>query len=162
YVDHFAERHTNDLFLRQNLSGGGPSAGVGTAFSRSLLYKLAVDNNGDPFQIDPLTADYDMGLQARRAGYRTGVVSYPVVRRKEANGSRTAPRTITEIVAVRESFPQTFFAAVRQRSRWILGSSFHNWQQSDWASTPMSYGLLRDRLAPLAHPLHMVGYVLLG
>ena len=166
YVDHFAERHTKHLFLQQSLGGIVPSSGVGTAFSRTLLYKLAIDNNGDPFRIDTLTEDYEMGLRARRAGYRCGVVNFPVertVRRQGENGTLTEPRTITEIVAVRESFPQTFAAAVRQRSRWILSSSFHSWKQSSWACTlTMSYHLLRDRLAPLAYPLNMAGYLVLG
>src|SRR5947207_704148 len=166
YIDGFAELHTKDVFIRQSIGGIVPSAGVGTAFARQELEHLSAASGGDPFLIGNLTEDYEIGIRLKRAGFRTGMVSYPVdriVRRKQRDGSMGPPRTITEIVAIREPFPHTFQAAVRQRARWILGISFQTWEQSGWAGTlPMRYTLLRDRRAPLTHVINMIGYVVLG
>lgn len=166
YIDDFAELHTKDLFVRQGIGGILPSAGVGTAFGRQAVDKLAADNGGDPFRVGNLTEDYEIGIRLKRAGFRGGIISIPVeriVRRKRRDGTLGPPEAITEIVAVRESFPKTFWTAVRQRSRWILGISFQTWEQTGWAgSLPMRYTLLRDRRAPLTHFINMVGYIVLA
>ena len=163
YIEEFSELHTKDLFVRQSMGGLVPSAGVGTAFARHTLERLAGENSGDPFRIGNLTEDYEIGIRIKRAGYRTGFVSYPVdrlVRRRRSDGTLEDPKPITEIVAIRESFPKTFTTAVRQRSRWILGISFQTWEQTGWEGTlPMRYTLLRDRRAPLTHLINMIGYV---
>jgi adsorption protein B len=165
YVDDFAELHTKDMFVRESIGGIVPSAGVGTAFSRQLMEALGAENGGDPFRIGNLTEDYEIGIRAKRAGYRVGVVSYPVerlVRRARKDGSLGAPETVTEIVAVREPFPTNFAVCVRQRSRWILGISFQTWEQTGWAgSWAVRYTLLRDRRAPLTHLINMIGYIVL-
>lgn len=166
YVDDFAELHTKDMFIREAIGGIVPSAGVGTAFGRKLVERLAAENGGDPFRIGNLTEDYEIGIRAKRAGMRVGVVSYPVervVRRPHPDGTLGPPKTITEVVAVREPFPTEFAVAVRQRSRWILGISFQTWEQTGWAgSWAVRYTLLRDRRAPLTHLINMVGYIVLA
>jgi len=166
YIDDFAELHTKDMFIRQSVGGVVPSAGVGTAFSRLALDKLAAENGGEPFRIGNLTEDYEVGIRTKRAGLRTGFVSQPIdriVRPKRRDGTLGPPKVVTEIVAIRENFPTTFATAVRQRSRWILGISFQTWEQTGWAGTwPMRYTLLRDRRAPLTHIINMVGYVVLA
>ena len=165
YVDDFAELHTKDMFIRQSIGGVVPSAGVGTAFSRAVLERLAAETGGDPFRVGNITEDYEIGIRIKRAGYRVGVMSYPVerlVRKPRKDGSLGDPETVTEIVAIRENFPTEFATAVRQRSRWILGISFQTWEQTGWAGTwAMRYTLLRDRRAPLTHLLNMIGYVVL-
>ncbi len=164
-VDDSAEWHTKDLFVRQNLGGIVPSTGIGTAFARQVLDRLAANNNGEPFVVGNLTEDYEVGIRVKRAGFRTGVVSCPVDRvvcRKRPDGTQGPPETITEIVAIRESVPNTFAAAVRQRSRRMLGISFQSWEQAGWGGTLAErYTLLRDRRAPLTHLLNMLGYGLL-
>ena len=166
YIDGFAELHTKDVFIRESIGGIVPSAGVGTAFGRRTLEHLAAANHGNPFLIGNLTEDYEIGIRIKRAGFRTGMVSYPVeriVRRRQRDGTSGPPQSRTEIVAIREPFPFTFEAAVRQRTRWILGISFQTWEQSGWAGTlPMRYTLLRDRRAPLTHIINMIGYMVLG
>src|SRR5204863_854926 len=105
-------------------------------------------------------------VRSTRAGFRTAAVSYPAdrtVRRRQRGGTLGPPQPITELVASREAFPATFQAAVRQRSRWILGISFQTWEQAGWAGTlPMRYTLLRDRRAPLTHLLNMIGYAVVA
>jgi bacteriophage N4 adsorption protein B len=166
YVDDFAELHTKDLFVRETMGGVVPSAGVGTAFSRATVDRLAGENRGDPFRVGNLTEDYEVAIRVKRAGLRGGMLNVPVdriVRRKRSDGTLGPPETITEIVAVRESFPSTFATAVRQRSRWILGISFQTWEQTGWRGTlPMRYTLVRDRRAPLTHFINVVGYVTLA
>jgi adsorption protein B len=166
YIDDFSELHTKDLFVRESLGGVVPSAGVGTCFTRDSIDMLAAENGGDPFRIGNLTEDYEVGIRIKRAGLRTGVINVPVeriVRPHKPGGMFGPPRTVTEIVAVREAFPSTFCAAVRQRTRWILGISFQTWEQTGWAGTAaMRYTLLRDRRAPLTHLLNMAGYLTLG
>jgi bacteriophage N4 adsorption protein B len=165
YVDDFAELHTKDLYVRETMGGVVPSAGVGTAFSRATVDRLAGENRGDPFRVGNLTEDYEVGIRIKRAGLRGGMLNVPVdriVRRKRRDGTLGPPETITETVAVRESFPSTFATAVRQRSRWILGISFQTWEQTGWRGTlPMRYTLVRDRRAPLTHFINIVGYVTL-
>src|SRR3954469_16146935 len=165
YVDDFAELHTKDLFVRESLGGVVPSAGVGTCFSRAAMDRLAAGNNDDPFLLGNLTEDYEVAIRIKRAGLRAGMLSVPVdriVRRKRRDGTLRPPETITEIIAVRECFPATLRAAVRQRSRWILGISFQTWEQAGWAGTlAMRYTLMRDRRAPLTHLINMMGYAVL-
>src|SRR5213075_863400 len=94
------------------------------------------------------------------------VVNVPVermVRRKRPDGTLGPPKPVTELVAVREAFPRTFRAAVRQRARWILGISFQTWEQAGWSGTwPVRYTLARDRRAPLTHLINMLGYLVLA
>lgn len=166
YVDDFAELHTKDLFVRESIGGIVPSAGVGTCFSRPAIDRLAAENQDDPFFLGNLTEDYEVGIRVKRAGMRAGVLSVPVdrvVRRRNRDGTLGPAKTITEVIAVRETFPSKLRAAIRQRSRWILGISFQTWEQSGWAGTlPMRYTLLRDRRAPLTHLINMIGYLILA
>lgn len=166
YIDDFSELHTKDLFIRESIGGVVPSAGVGTCFSQRVLDQLAGENRGDPFLLGNLTEDYEIGIRIKRAGFRTGIIHYPVeriVRRRKRDGSLAPPQSVLETVAVREAFPVKFRAAVRQRTRWILGISFQTWEQTGWAgSLPMRYTLLRDRRAPLTHLINMAGYVTLA
>jgi adsorption protein B len=166
YIDDFAELHTKDLYVRQSIGGVVPSAGVGTAFARPVLERLSAERGGEPFFAGNLTEDYEVGIRVKRAGYRVGVVNVPVerlVRPRRADGSLGRARPVTELVAVRETFPSTFSNAVRQRARWILGISFQTWEQAGWSGTwPVRYTLARDRRAPLTHLINMLGYLVLA
>jgi len=166
YIDDFSELHTKDLFARESLGGVVPSAGVGTCFTRKAVDTLAADNDGDPFHIANLTEDYEVGIRLKRAGWRAGVINVPVeriVRKLRRDGTFGPPKTISELVAVREAFPATFWTAVRQRTRWILGISFQTWEQAGWkGSLATRYTLLRDRRAPLTHLINMTGYLTLA
>jgi len=163
YMDEFCELHIKDMYARQHIGGIVPSAGVGTAFGRRALENLGSHNDGDAFRVGNLTEDYEIGIRLKRAGFRTAFVNYPVDRRvKRRIGGIEKEEIITELVAVRENFPAEFQAAVRQRSRWILGIAFQTWEQTGWAGTiQMRYTLLRDRRAPLVHMINALGYVVL-
>jgi adsorption protein B len=68
YCDEFAEFHLKELFVRSRLGGFIPSAGVGTAYRREVIERLAELNNGEPFDSRSLTEDYFVGLQVHKLG----------------------------------------------------------------------------------------------
>jgi bacteriophage N4 adsorption protein B len=163
YIDEFCELRNKDMYARESLGGIVPSAGVGTAFCRDALETLASEQQGNPFRLGNLTEDYEIGIRLKRDGYRTAFVNYPIdrtIRKKNKDGSFGASKIVTEVVCVRENFPRKLTAAVRQRSRWILGIAFQTWEQVGWKGTlPMRYTLLRDRRAPLTHVINAAGYL---
>lgn len=61
YCDEFAEAHTKQLVVRQNLGAGLPLAGVGCAIARDMLDRVAADLGGQPFDAGSLTEDYELG-----------------------------------------------------------------------------------------------------
>jgi adsorption protein B len=70
YADEFAEAHAKELPVRQWLGAGLPSAGVGCAFSRDMLGRIALSNGGLPFDAESLTEDYELGLRVSAEGGR--------------------------------------------------------------------------------------------
>jgi adsorption protein B len=84
YADEFAEAHGKELPVRQWIAAALPSAGVGCAFSRSVLQRIAGRAGGVPFDAASLTEDYELGLRVREAG---GVSTF---RRHRPGAGRTA------------------------------------------------------------------------
>jgi adsorption protein B len=122
--------------VRELVGAAMPLAGVGCAVATSLLERIAAARGGTPFDADSLVEDYELGL---RAGAGT------LARVREAPG-----RTV---VAVREYFPATLAAAVRQKARWMHGIAFAGWDRTGWGR-PLALGdhwmRLRDRRGPLS------------
>ena len=143
YCDDFAECHTKDLPARQAFGAFLPSSGVGTAYSRAALDKLAVSESNRIFEPSCLTEDYENGFRLAQAGCRQ--LFLPI---RFAAG---AP------MATRELFPQTFRNAVRQRTRWATGIIFQTWERHGFSgSFRQVYWLWRDRKALLGHPVGLV------
>jgi adsorption protein B len=158
YIDEFSELHVKDMFSRTVVGGVVPSAGVGTAFSRRAIEHLASLRGDGPFAVESLAEDYLVGLQLRRAGFRVGFIDSRVERRLPSVGG-AGPRTVSERIAVRERFPTRFFAAVRQKTRWIIGTAFQGWEHGGWeGSSAVKYTLVRDRRAPVVHTVNAAGY----
>ncbi len=120
YCDDFAEGQMKDLAVRTWLGAFLPGCGVGTAFRREELERLAEAESNRLFDPLSLTEDYDNGLRLFRMGCRQMLL--PV---ETAAGGP---------VATREYFPRRFHAAVRQRTRWITGNSLQAWQRHGWGS----------------------------
>jgi adsorption protein B len=155
YLDEFAESHLKDMTVRERLSGMVPSAGVGTALSRSIVEELSRRHRGRPFNVRTFTEDYDLAFRLRAAGGRSILVQH-FCARGEAPG---APR---ELVCTREYFPDRFADAVRQKARWTLGIVFHGWQQRGWEGGPaLRYMVWRDRKTLMTSSVNMAGYALL-
>ncbi|MBM3758527.1 MAG: glycosyltransferase, partial [Acidobacteria bacterium] len=70
YIDEFCEFQKRDLWVRWRCGGFLPSAGVGTAFSRKAIERLAELGNNRVFEPACLTEDYENGFKIRALGYR--------------------------------------------------------------------------------------------
>jgi adsorption protein B len=93
-----------------------------------------------------LTEDYETGLRLYRLGFRQ--VFVPL--RRLYRGSR-------DFVATREYFPQTWTAALRQRTRWVMGIALQGWEQFGWSgSAGEVYWLWRDRKGLIGGPLGVI------
>lgn len=130
YCDEFAQMELLDMPVRQLLGGFIPSSGVGTAFSRRILERLAYAYKNRIFEPVCLTEDYENGCRVNWLGGRQIFVRLA--------GS--------PIIATREYFPQNFRAAVRQRARWITGIALQSWELHGFLETVWyAYWFWRDR-----------------
>lgn len=143
YIDEFSELHGKDVPVREALAGQVPSAGVGTCFSRRAVTALLADGDGIAFDVQSLTEDYDIGFRLKEKGMTEIFVRFPVVdeakereQRKFLQHARTS-----NMICVREYFPDTFSTAVRQKSRWIIGIVFQGFKTHKWTSS-LTQGLL--------------------
>ncbi len=149
YIDEFAESHAKELVVREAVGAGVPSAGVGCAFSRDVLARIAVRSGAGPFDAASLTEDYELGLRIRLAGGRAAFVRLP-----ESEGG--------SIVATREYFPGTISAAVAQKARWMTGIALSGWDRLGWSGGLAERWMrLRDRQSVLAALCLVAAYVAL-
>lgn len=134
YCDAFAEVHSKDMVVRQSLKVFIPFAGTGMAFKREI-FKALEKNYTRVFNEANLTEDYELGLRLFKLGYKTSYVNLLL----DDNNANSR-------IATGEYFPNNFWSAVRQRSRWTAGICFQNWKMHKWAgSFKTKYFLLRDR-----------------
>ncbi len=164
YVDEFTEHHLKDMLVRAEIGGLIPSAGVGSGFEREAFEQIAHANREEAFDPDSLTEDYEIGVKFRLADKRTwfGLASTQQVMERPPGLFRKAPTEVEfeEYIATREYFPSTFRAAVRQRSRWILGIDFQTWEKVGWAGPlAVRWCLWRDRKSLLTHAASFGGYM---
>ncbi len=134
YCDAFAEVHSKDMVVRQAIKVFIPFAGTGMAFKRDI-FKTLEKNYTHVFNDANLTEDYELGLRLFKLGYKTSYINL-LLDKGNANSR----------VATGEYFPNSFWAAVRQRSRWTAGICFQNWKMHKWTGNlKTKYFLLRDR-----------------
>jgi bacteriophage N4 adsorption protein B len=132
YCDEFADYQSRELPARQLLGGFLPSCGVGAGFSRKSLESLAAAHGDQLFEPKCLTEDYESGFRLHRLGCPQLFV--PIA---GAGG---------EPVATRAYFPRTFRAAVKQRTRWVMGIALQSWELHGWSDTMSQfYWFWRDR-----------------
>ncbi|HEY0111946.1 MAG TPA: glycosyl transferase family protein [Allosphingosinicella sp.] len=147
YADEFAEAHAKELVVRTALGAGLPSAGVGCAFSRDALGRLAEMGGGPPFDADSLTEDYELGLRMAELGGRSVF-------------ARIASPRSRRTIATREYFPGTFRTAVAQKARWMTGIALSGWDRLGWSrGLAERWMRLRDRQSLLAALLLFCGYL---
>lgn len=159
YLDEFAEYHGRDVFIRGLLSGAIPAAGVGCAFSRSALARLVTENNNELFNTASLTEDYEFGLRLGSLGMRSIFASQMMPEFAGKSGVWLPRDRADRWIAVREYFPSSFHAAVRQKARWVVGIVMQGWQNLGWkGSLAMRYMLFRDRKAALTNEVSLLGY----
>lgn len=144
YIDEFAQAHAKDLLVRQWLGAALPSAGVGVAFDRAILGRIAHSRGGTPFDAASLTEDYELGLAVAAHGGQ-GVLVWVL--------DAGLP------VATAEYFPADLASAVQQKSRWLTGIALAGWDRLGWRGGIINrWMLLRDRKAPLMALLTLVAY----
>jgi adsorption protein B len=150
YCEEFAEAHGKVMVVRAALSAGLPAAGVGCAFGRAMLGRIAGQMGGPgPFSVESLTEDYELGLRIKAFGGRSRFL-----RARGEDG---------QLVATRACFPPRLDAAVRQKSRWIHGIALQGWDRLGWNGGLGEYWMrLRDRRGPMSALVLFVGYVVLA
>lgn len=148
YCDDFAEYQLKELHVRQKLGGFLPSSGVGTGYRREIIEQLAQSESNRLFEPEALTEDYENGLKLYRLGARQ--LMLPFI--KSSSGW----------VATREYFPRIFDAAVRQRTRWIMGIALQSWQRNGWGKTLReAYWFWRDRKGLVGNPTTLLANLIL-
>jgi bacteriophage N4 adsorption protein B len=153
YCDDFAQVELFDMPVRQSMGGFIPSNGVGTAYSRRILERLAIAYRNRIFEPACLTEDYENGFRVDWMGGRQIFV-------------RLGPPG-TPLLATREYFPRAFQAAVRQRTRWITGIALQSWElHSLWETAGQLYWFWRDRkylicnlVSPFANIVTLYGII---
>ena len=149
YLDEFATHHGKTLIAREAVGAGLPSAGVGCAFSRTMLERLAEGRDG-PFDAASLTEDYELGLRISQLGGKAAFVRLP-----EAPGGPP--------VCVRAHFPATLSAAVTQKSRWIAGIALSGWDRLGWqGGIAECWMRINDRRALFSALVVLAAYVALA
>jgi len=150
YCEEFAESHAKAMVVRDVLGAALPAAGVGCAFDREMLARLAWrrPGRGGPFSIECLTEDYELGLTIKALGGRSRFL-----RLRGEDG---------RLVATRACFPARLDYAVRQKTRWIHGIALQGWDRLGWSAKPVElWMLMRDRRGPLTAIVLAAAYLLL-
>jgi adsorption protein B len=144
YADEFAENHTKDIIARAHFSGFVPSAGVGTGFNRWIIEFVGTSFARNIFRSASLTEDYDLALRLA-----LGKANLLFVYRPFGINAST-----------RGFFPHSMRAAIRQRSRWIMGICLQSWKTIGWkGDARFRFVLYRDRKAIIANAINFGAYV---
>ena len=143
YCDEFTEFQVRDMAARELMGSFIPSAGVGTAYSRGGLEKLAQAESNRIFEPACLTEDYENGMRL----HALGCPQYFIPPAENHNG----------LVATREYFPLDWRSAIRQRCRWIMGISLQTWDRHGWSGhAALVYWLWRDRKGLVGNPVSLL------
>ncbi|HEY3453312.1 MAG TPA: glycosyl transferase family protein [Bryobacteraceae bacterium] len=159
YIDEFSEYHGKDIFVRRLLTGSIPAAGVGCGFSRRAIEAMARQNSNEVFNTSSLTEDYEFGLRLGALGLKSLFVSQLMLGVRAKRDIWTPRGRPDQRIAIREYFPSSFWAAVKQKSRWVLGIAIQGWTNLGWKGTfAARYMLFRDRKAIVTNEICLLGY----
>lgn len=149
YQDEFAEGHTKDLLVRERLGGGVPSAGTGTAISRSLVKELLAKQHGDFLVEGALTEDYFLGLTVDEFHRKSHFACYQLSLKPE---ERSLFGISNNFIATYEYFPKKIQNSIKQKTRWTIGIAFQGAQYLGWkGSLIKKYFFYRDRKGPISN-----------
>jgi glycosyl transferase family 2 len=151
YMDEFAERHTREMIVRNAVGASIPSAGVGTCMSKKLI-KHFLSMRGQVLMSGTVTEDYILGIEAKRAGFKSAFAAVSV----DADEG-------LDYVATREFFPKSLEASIKQKTRWVYGINFEAMHKLGWEGDFWDrYFFIHDRKGMIANFLPATSLVLLG
>lgn len=155
YADEFAENHYISMVERRNMKAFVPCAGTGFAISRRRLEEFGDE---DVLPSASLTEDYLLSLLL----YKKGVQFHYVLNKLPRVMSNGKVRT--DYITTRSLFPNTFRAAVRQKTRWTYGITMQSVSIKDVFTAkdiPMAgrYSFYKDLKAKFLNLLPLLGYV---
>ncbi len=154
YMDEFAERHTREMVVRHALGAMIPSAGVGTCLTRKLIDHF-VSQRGYVLMTGCVTEDYILGVEAKRAGFKSAFASISADDRKGL-----------DFVATREFFPKSLSASIKQKTRWVYGINFEAMHKLGWGGDVWDvYFFFRDRKGIITNflpPISLMFWVLIA
>lgn len=157
YADEFAENHFATMVGRCSTGAFVPSAGTGFVLSRKAIDSFETD---EVLPNDSLTEDYRLSLTLFERGLKIRYVLDLIPRVTKDNKIKF------DYVATRSMFPASFKAAVKQKTRWILGITMQSVQLKDvFAKNKLNlmarYSIYRDLKAKIGNLLVFVGYPVL-
>ncbi len=151
YMDEFAERHTREMIVRDAVGASIPSAGVGTCMTKRLVQHF-LKTRGQVLMSGAVTEDYILGIEAKRAGFRSAFAAV------SANADEGL-----DFVATREFFPKTLAASIKQKTRWVYGINFEAMEKLGWRGDFWDcYFFVRDRKGMITNFLPPISLILLG
>jgi adsorption protein B len=159
YADEFCENHLKDVPVRERLSGFVPFAGTGTGFARRVL-TLLEDTGHGLFNEASMTEDYSLSKKIRALGCKT--IFLTLVLGDDTSPWYTPLCRRESFIANWAFFPMDFVRSVKQKSRWILGISLQEWEQTGWAGDwRLRENLVKDRKVFAAAAASLLAYGLL-
>lgn len=155
YADEFAENHYSMLVSRNAMDSFVPSAGTGFTLSRDIIDSF---DDFNVFPVGSLTEDYKLSLQLKEKGFN---LHYAL---EEVERIKSDGKVSREFIATRSMFPNTYKAAVRQKTRWIYGITMQSFEISDiFKSKNLSfaskYSLYKDWKAKFGNLFLGPGYL---
>lgn len=160
YADEFSENHMKDVPVREKISGFVPYAGTGTGFSRKVIEFLADEYDGHVFNEASMTEDYSMSKKIREAGMRSVFVNVVLGDDDSPWWKPLCKRPM--FISNWSYFPMDWTRSVRQKSRWIIGISLQEWEQSGWVGNwLMKENFVKDRKVFIAASASFLGYLVL-
>jgi adsorption protein B len=148
YMDEFAEFHSKEILVRQWFANVVPGAGVGTAMSK-LALAYAYKDSGEIYNTHSLTEDYEFSFRTQGSRLKQVFARIPVpnrINKRYKIKVATKGDKSGNLIATREFFPNRFWWAVRQKTRWTIGISFQAWASMGWKGTwRVKYLFWRDR-----------------
>jgi len=160
YADEFSENHMKDVPVREKISGFVPYAGTGTGFSRKVIDFLADEHDGHVFNESSMTEDYSMSKKIREAGLKSVFVTVVLADDKSPWYVPLCKRPM--FISNWSYFPMDWTRSVRQKSRWIIGISLQEWEQTGWeGSWLMKENFIKDRKVFVAASASFLGYFIL-
>lgn len=160
YADEFSENHMKDVPVREKISGFVPYAGTGTGFSRKVIEYLSDEHGGHVFNESSMTEDYSMSKKIREAGLKSVFVNVVLGDDDSPWWKPLCNRPM--FISNWSYFPMDWTRSVRQKSRWIIGISLQEWEQTGWQGNwLMKENFLKDRKVFIAAFASFLGYIIL-